>query len=140
MEKIKNLLKEYNDLIELKNKKHFELFAASDGYKYITNLRCYGSNTYEEHNNYATVSLLCDEYYGDNGIVDVYTNNPLYKKENYNAYDKDGNPKLNIIHTYGDIEYLSDEQMNDLNTNDVSMVMAIGNIMADMLNNRWKNK
>lgn len=134
MEKIKNLLKEYNDLIELKHKKHFELFAASDGYNYITNLRSYGTNTFEKHTNYATVSLLCDEYYGDNGIVDVYTNNPLYKKENYNAYDKDGNPKLNIIHTYGDIEYLSNEQMNDLNTTDVSMGMAIGNIMADMLN------
>ena len=134
MEKINNLLKEYNDLIELKHKKHFELFAVSDGYNYITNLRSYGSNTFEKHTNYATVSLLCDEYYGDNGIVDVYTNNPLYKKENYNAYDKDGNPKLNIIHTYGDIEYLSDEQMNDLNTSDVSMSMAIGNIMADMLN------
>jgi hypothetical protein len=134
MKKINNLLKEYNDLIELKHKKHFELFNTSDGYNYITNLRSYGSNTYEKHTNYATVLLLCDEYYGDNGIVDVYTNNPLYKKENYKSWNEEKDEYYpNIIHTYGDIKYLSDEQMNDLNTRDVSMGMAIGNIMADML-------
>jgi len=78
--------------------------------------------------------LLCGEYYGDNGIVDVYTNNPLYKKENYKPYDENDEYYPNIIHTYGDITYLTEEQMSELNTRDVSMGMALGNLMADMLN------
>jgi len=134
MEKIKQLFKKYKDFDNQKSMIYHELWKELDGYKYITNLRSYGSNTYEQHFNYATVMLLCGEYYGDNGIVDVYTNNPLYKKENYKPYDENDEYYPNIIHTYGDITYLTEEQMSELNTRDVSMGMALGNLMADMLN------
>lgn len=134
MEKIEKLLAEYNKAVDLQYKKRYELDLISDGYKYITNLRCYGANTYTEHNNYATVSLLCDEYYGDNGIVDVWTNNPYYKKENYKSWDEEKEEHYpNIIVTYGDITYLNDEQLEKLETRDVSMGDAICNIMADMI-------
>lgn len=136
MEKIKQLFQEYKDLENQKEMKFRELYSEEDGFRYITNTRSYGSNTYEEHKNYITVMLLCEQYYGDNGIVDVYTNNPLYKKEEYwnNAYDENDEYNPDVIHTYGDIHYLTDEQIDELDKRDVSMSRAICNVMADMLN------
>ena len=135
MKKIKQLFQEYKDLENQKEMKYRELYTEPDGFRYITNTRCYGANTYEEHKNYFTVMLLCSEYYGDNGIVDVYTNNPLYKKEEYldNAYNENDECNPDIIFTYGDIEYLNDKQIEKLDTRDVSMSRAICNVMADML-------
>lgn len=61
------------------------LQSVSDGYKYVSVLRCYGSVTHVVHNNQYTVQLLCDEYNGDNGIVDIYTTNPSHTIDNYSG-------------------------------------------------------
>jgi len=53
-----------------------ELRNESDGFEYITHTRSYGTLTVDKHVNSYTVKELCDKYYGDNGFVDVYTNNP----------------------------------------------------------------
>jgi len=46
-----------------------------DGYKYVTQLHCHGSVTTDTYNNEYLVQWLCDQYYGDNGVVHVYTTN-----------------------------------------------------------------
>ena len=73
------------ELVELKNKISEMIYNYKDGYFYICNVRSYGRNwndnfIYNTH----TLQDLCYEYNGDNGIVDVYSNNPdLSKLENY---------------------------------------------------------
>ena len=79
---MKELLKEIkeveNKLSDLKQK----ATEYSDGYKYVAELFCYGSRTeYTFKNEYATQEL-CNDYYGDNGIVHVYTTNPNHTISN----------------------------------------------------------
>lgn len=54
-----------------------------DGFEYICNVRSYGSNWVENLTNYKTVQDLCYRYYGDEGIVDIYTTNPTLSVDNY---------------------------------------------------------
>jgi len=81
-----------------------------DGFKYLSCLRCYGSITWTQHSNQFTTQELCDEYYGDNGIVDIYTTNP--------------NPN---IETYGTINILSEEDIISMSKEDISMSRAMCN-------------
>ena len=56
-----------------------------DGYFYICEVRSYGRNWKDNfiHNTH-TLQELCYQYYGDDGIVDVFSNNPdLSKIDNY---------------------------------------------------------
>ena len=47
-----------------------------DGYFYLCNVRSYGRNWKENVHNTYTLQELCYRYDGDDGIVDVYSNNP----------------------------------------------------------------
>jgi hypothetical protein len=73
----------FDELIELKNKVNFKIYSFEDGYFYICDVRSYGRNWKEDHINPHTVQELCYQYNGDEGIVNVYTNNPDLKINNY---------------------------------------------------------
>ena len=107
---MQKLIKEYIDAQDKLAKIRSLLEKQIDGYKYLTCTRCYGSLNYQLHNNEFTVQELCDEFYGDNGIVDVYTTNPD-----------------NTISTYGNVILCSDEEFEALHKDDISMSQAIGN-------------
>jgi hypothetical protein len=73
------------ELVELKNKIANTIYDYKDGYFYICNVRSYGRNWRENWIfNTHTLQDLCHQYGGDDGIVDVYSNNPdLSKIDNY---------------------------------------------------------
>lgn len=73
------------ELVELKNKISEMINDYKDGYFYICNVRSYGRNWNDNFIfNFHTLQELCYQYNGDNGIVDVYSNNPdLSKLDNY---------------------------------------------------------
>ena len=87
-----------------------QLHSMSDGYIYLTCLRCYGSLSWETHNNAYSVQELCNEYYGDNGIVDVYTTNPHH-----------------TIQSYGDVNVMTLDEMKNISQDNISMSRAITN-------------
>ena len=64
------------ELVELSNTVNARINSFEDGYFYICDVRSYGRNWKENHINPHTVQELCYQYFGDDGIVDVYTNNP----------------------------------------------------------------
>jgi hypothetical protein len=66
--------------------------------------------TYETYTNKFFVQELCNEYYGDNGIVDVYTTNPDHG-----------------ISTYGAVYTMSLEDIQEMSKDDISMSRAITN-------------
>jgi hypothetical protein len=110
---MEGLIKEYQLAQERVWKLRAELAKASDGFMYITSLRSYGSVRYEDHSNTFTVQEFCDEYNGDDGIVDVYTNNPDHG-----------------ISTYGDVYVKTAEELDQMGKDNVSMSQAIANWMA----------
>lgn len=65
-----------DELISLKNEINGRIYNYTDDYLYICSVRCYGSVWEERPSSLYSLKELCDSYYGDNGIVDVYTNNP----------------------------------------------------------------
>jgi hypothetical protein len=73
----------FDQLIELKNEVNSRINSFEDGYFYICDVRSYGRNWKENHVNPHTVQELCYQYNGDEGIVDVYTNNPNLNIDNY---------------------------------------------------------
>ena len=73
----------FDQLVELKNEIVNRINSYDDGFFYICKVRSYGRNWNETHVNPHTVQELCYYYFGDNGIVDVYTNNPNLNIENY---------------------------------------------------------
>jgi hypothetical protein len=54
-----------------------------DGFAYECRVRSYGRNWTEHLTNQHTVQELCYRYGGDDGILDIYTNNPNLRVENY---------------------------------------------------------
>lgn len=72
-------------LVELRNEINQLIQDYKDGYFYICEVRSYGRNWKESDiYNIKTLQDLCYEYYGDDGIVDVYSNNPdLSGLDNY---------------------------------------------------------
>lgn len=86
---------------------------ASDGFVYVTRLRSYGSVTTEEHKNSYTVQELCNQYDGEEGIVDVYTNNPDSKVE-----------------TYGKLSVVSIDELSGHLEGEISMGHAVTNWLA----------
>ena len=71
-------------LTMLRNSIDDAIYSRKDGYFYICRVRSFG-RVWENNNIYNTFTLqeLCDEYSGDNGIVDVYSNNPDLDVVNY---------------------------------------------------------
>jgi hypothetical protein len=58
----------------------------NDGFLYICKVRSYGRNWNEFVGNLHSLQELCYRYYGEDGIVDVYSNNPdISTIDNYGA-------------------------------------------------------
>lgn len=83
----------------------------SDGFKYLTQTCVYGSITWKSHNNKFAANEEVSEYWGDNGIVNLYTNNPNHNIQNYS----------------GDTKIISKENMLNMSKENVSMSKAICN-------------
>jgi len=113
---MKELIEKYEMARSKANKLYQEILDTSDGFLYVTCLRCYGSVRWQHHNNEFSVKDLCNEYYGDNGIVDVYTNNPNHEIDSYGSV---------LVKTYDEIVDMSKEN--------VSMSNAICNWMTRSL-------
>lgn len=107
---MKQLIEKYNTAREYANTLYQEIINTPDGFLYVTCLRCYGSIQWETHKNEFVVQDLCDEFYGDNGIVDVYTNNPN-----------------NNITSYGDVKVMTYDEIINMSKENISMSNAICN-------------
>jgi len=107
---MEKLIEKYQEARNHANELYEEILETSDGFLYVTCLRCYGSLSWQTHNNEFSVQDLCNDYYGDNGIVDVYTNNP-----NHN------------ISSYGDVTVMTEEEMVNMSKDNISMSNAICN-------------
>ena len=68
-----------HELVKLRNEIQSRIYDYSDGYLYICSVRSYGRVWEEKPKNLYELQELCDNYNGDDGIVDVYTNNPNLK-------------------------------------------------------------
>ena len=68
-----------------------------DGYLYICKVRSYGRNWNEQVGNEFTLQELCYRYFGDDGVVDVYSTNP----------------NLSHIENYGDLMYIESQEDYD---------------------------
>jgi hypothetical protein len=83
------------ELIQLKDDVTSRINSYEDGYLYICNVRSYGRNWRERWiYNTHTLQELCHRYFGDDGIVDVYSTNP----------------DLNHLENYGDVMYIVSEE------------------------------
>jgi hypothetical protein len=107
---LNSILEQYREAQQRVNELYEQLRNTSDGYLYVTCLRCYGSLTWESHVNKFTVQELCDEYDGYNGIVDVYTTNPDHG-----------------IYSYGGVKVMSEAELQDMAKKDISMSTAVTN-------------
>lgn len=106
---MKELLKKIEELENKLSDLKQEANNYSDGYKYVAELFCYGSKTeYTFKNEYATQEL-CDEYYGDNGIVHVYTDNP-----NHTISNRGGD--VIVIEPHIAVQFLDNQTLHVLNT------------------------
>lgn len=86
-----------DELISLRNKIEDLIYSYDDGYLYICRVRQFGSVWEERPKSLHSLRELCDSYYGDNGVVDVYTNNPNLKFPEMEFYN------------YGDVMYIKTE-------------------------------
>ena len=86
-----------DELISLRNKIEGRIHSYEDGYIYICSVRQFGSVWEERPSSLYSLKELCNSYYGDNGIVDVYTNNINLQY-----------PKMEFDN-YGEINYINSE-------------------------------
>jgi len=105
---LEKMIEQFRSLEDQLSTVRSQISEYSDGFLYLTCLRCYGSLQWETHTNEFLVQELCNEFYGDNGIVDVYTNNSNHK-----------------ISSYGDIKVMDLEEMKEISQNNISMSRAI---------------
>ena len=110
---MEELIQEYEDAQSLVNEIRHRISKTSDGFIYLACVRCYGSIQWNTFINQFLAQELCDEYNGDDGIVDIYTNNPN-----------------NTINSYGDVEVKSIEELQNLSQDNISMSRAITNWIA----------
>jgi hypothetical protein len=71
------------ELITLRDTINDYISNYKDDYLYICKVRSYGRNWTEHINNAFELQNLCDEYNGNNGIVDIYSTNPNLSVRNY---------------------------------------------------------
>jgi hypothetical protein len=86
-----------DELISLRNEIDNRIYNYTDGYLYICSVRKFGSVWEEKPKSLYSLKELCDSYTGDNGIVDVYTNNPNLDFPEMEFYN------------YGDVCYIKSE-------------------------------
>lgn len=113
---MEKLIQKYQNARDYANELYREILNTSDGFLYVTCLRCYGSLSWQHHNNEFSVQDLCNEFYGDNGIVEVYTNNPNHE-----------------IESYGGVNVMTEEEMVNMSKENISMSNAICNWMSRSL-------
>lgn len=106
------LIEQYQEALSKANIIRSILESTSDGFKYLTCTRYYGSITWQSHENDFCANEEVSEYCGDNGIVDLYTNNPNHGIQNYSG---------------GDTKIISEEDMKNMSKEDISMSKAICN-------------
>jgi len=82
MDKYNQLINDYNKSLKQTNKILKELKAEKDGFTYLTKLHIQGRTLIQSHNNHFSVNKLDKKYYGDNGILEIFTNNPNHKFAN----------------------------------------------------------
>ena len=115
-----------DELISLRNKIDGLIHSYDDGYLYICSVRQFGSVWEERPSSLYSLKELCGEYNGDNGIVDVYTNNPNLKFPEMDFYN------------YGDVMYIKSEddyrQWNKYNK-DKNLIEDVTQRLED-----WENK
>ena len=83
--RIENFLKNLSieELQEVQDQAANLIYAYNDGFIYECRVRSYGRSWTEQHSNPYTVQGLLNQYSGDDGIVDIYTNNPDLSVHNY---------------------------------------------------------
>ena len=86
-----------DELISLQRKIDGLIHLYKDGYIYICSVRQFGSVWEESPTSIYSLKELCNEYNGDNGIVDVYTNNPNLEFTEMEFYN------------YGDVMFINSE-------------------------------
>ena len=86
-----------DELISLRNKIEYKINSYEDGYLYICSVRQFGSVWEERPSSLYSLKELCNEYNGDNGIVDVYSNNPNLEFPEMEFYN------------YGDVMFIKSE-------------------------------
>ncbi len=64
------------ELVKMRDEIDSRIQNYKDGYFYLCSVRSYGRNWKENVHNTYTLQGLCYRYDGDDGIVDVYSNNP----------------------------------------------------------------
>ena len=113
---MKELIKAYEDALKISNNKYHDLCKHKDGFVYIARIRSYGSITHQIFSNPYILQLLCDKYNGEDGIVDVYTNNK----------------KLELCN-YGTTYTKTVKQLKKLAMKDISMSNAMATVVASLL-------
>tara|TARA_B100001057_G_C22435772_1_gene789214 strand:- start:39 stop:353 length:315 start_codon:yes stop_codon:yes gene_type:complete len=96
MNNMEELIKQ---LVESRNKTNElleEIQNHNDGYIYKVGTHHYGSFNGIEYSNYFSAKEHMDEYYGDNGIVTLETNNKKFAKEVENHPGLNGHPVVII--------------------------------------------
>ena len=81
-------------LVEIRNTINNHIDSYVDGHVYICKVRSYGRIWDENITNTITLQELCNRYFGDDGIVDVYSTNP----------------DLSHIENYGDLKYIKSKE------------------------------
>lgn len=115
-----------DELISLRNQIEGLIRSYDDGYLYICRVRRFGSVWEERPTSLLSLKELCDQYNGDNGIVDVYTNNPNLKLPEVEFYN------------YGDVMYIqSEDDYKQWITHTQSKIL-----IEDVTNelNKWENR
>jgi hypothetical protein len=110
------------EIVDIKNKcsNHIEYY--SDGYDYICKVRSYGRNWTVNIYNVYSLQELCWEYFGEDGIVDVYSTNP----------------DLPHIDNYGDVMYIVSRDAYN-HWNDYDYIKHIIPTIEDSLD-KWDNR
>lgn len=111
-ETYEQIVDSYNKAVESLALIRYTLSQTSDGFKYLTKVREYGSISWSSHNNELLAKEIDAEYYGDNGIVEIYTNNPDHSFVNY---------------SHGGITIMDEQDMINLSKEDISMSRAMCN-------------
>jgi hypothetical protein len=83
-----------DELIEIKDVINVFISSYSDGFIYICKIRSYGRNWVERPKSLHSLRNLSYEYNGEDGIMDVYSNNP----------------NLSDFYNYGDVFYIESEE------------------------------
>jgi len=111
MKTLEQLKAELKTVRQQASKIESQIRNTSDGFKYLTQTCVYGSITWQSHNNAFAANEEISEYYGDNGIVHLYTNNPNHNIENWSGSNK----------------IMSEEDMLNMSKENISMSKAICN-------------